>query len=213
VTQAVFQRAYLAEPLPLSRLSEPTDGAGLDLVQAGRLGRVHPQERALDAGFSELTTLSEQCEQFLHSSYLIDSYSNACSNCLAAILAWEAVVMSVIQGSVILESLRVGTRLSGLKLRVREIYRFLQEDPGPGQPDTWGVLEWEADEADAAEIAQAFSEVLDQPGWYVDFRSEQETFVVFPGRVFCYRRGDAAGRAEALAHAQTLQIPQLDWPV
>jgi hypothetical protein len=122
-------------------------------------------------------------------------------------------VTSVIQGSVILESLRTGTRLSGLKLRVREIYRFRQENPGPGQPGLWGVLEWEADEEDAEEIARAFSEVLDQPGWYVDFRSEQETFVVFPGRVFRYRRGDAAGRAEAQAHALTLQIPQLDWPV
>lgn len=119
----------------------------------------------------------------------------------------------VIQGSVILESLRPGTRLSGLKLRVREIYRFRQENAGPGQPDLWGVLEWEADAADAAEIAQAFSKVLDQPGWYVDFRSEQETFVVFPGRVFRYRRGDIAGRAEAQAHARTLRIPQLDWPV
>ena len=120
---------------------------------------------------------------------------------------------SVIQGSMILESLQVGTRLSGLNLRVREIYRFRQENPGPGQPGLWGVLEWEADEADAAEIATAFSEVLDQPGWYVDFRSDRETFVVFPGRVFRYRRGDAAGRAEALAHARSLQIPQLDWPV
>lgn len=120
---------------------------------------------------------------------------------------------SAVQGSVILESLRVGTRLSGLKLRVREIYRFRQENPGPGQPSLWGVLEWEADEEDAEEIARAFSEVLDQPGWYVDFRSEQETFVVFPGHVFRYRRGDAAGRAEAQAHARTLQIPQLDWPV
>lgn len=120
---------------------------------------------------------------------------------------------SAVQGSVILESLRVGTRLSGLKLRVREIYRFRQENPGPGQPSLWGVLEWEADEEDAEEIARAFSEVLDQPGWYVDFRSEQETFVVFPGHVFRYRRGDAAGRAEAQAHARILQIPQLDWPV
>lgn len=121
--------------------------------------------------------------------------------------------MDVIQGAVILESLRVGTRLTGLKLRVREIYRFRQENVGPGQPDTWGVLEWEADEADAAEVAQAFSEVLDQPGWYVDFRSGQETFVVFPGRVFRYPRGDTAGRAAAQDHARTLQIRQLDWPV
>jgi hypothetical protein len=49
VTQAVFQGADLTEPLPFSRLSEPADGAGLDLVQARQLGGVDPEERALNA--------------------------------------------------------------------------------------------------------------------------------------------------------------------
>jgi hypothetical protein len=42
VTQAVFQGADLTEPLPFSRLSEPADGAGLDLVQTRQLGGVDP---------------------------------------------------------------------------------------------------------------------------------------------------------------------------
>jgi hypothetical protein len=54
VTQAVFQGADLAEPLPFLRLCEPTDGAGLNQLQARQLSRVYPQEPALDAGFSEL---------------------------------------------------------------------------------------------------------------------------------------------------------------
>ena len=41
------------------------------------------------------------------------------------------------------------------------------------------------------------------------------TFVVFPGRIFRYPRGDRAGRAEAEAYGRQLAIPetQLDWPV
>ena len=57
VTQAVFQGADLAEPLPFSRLGEPADGAHLDLVQARQLGGVDTQERALDAPLTELTTM------------------------------------------------------------------------------------------------------------------------------------------------------------
>jgi hypothetical protein len=67
-------------------------------------------------------------------------------------------------------------------------------------------------ETEAAALAEAFAGALAQPGWYVDFRSPSETFVVFPGRVFRYPRGD--GRAHAQAHGRQLGVPeaQLDWP-
>jgi len=57
--------------------------------------------------------------------------------------------------------------------------------------------------------------VLDQPGWYADFRSDTETFVVFPGRVFRYHRGDAAARAATQTYGSQLGIPQpqLDWTI
>jgi len=56
--------------------------------------------------------------------------------------------------------------------------------------------------------------VLDDSGWYVDFRSADETFVVFAGRVFRYRRRDKRRRAEAEAYARARGVPQaqLDWP-
>jgi hypothetical protein len=55
--------------------------------------------------------------------------------------------------------------------------------------------------------------VLDGPGWYADFHDEHESFVIFPGRVFRYWRGDAAARAEAQEYGRGLKIPepQLDW--
>jgi hypothetical protein len=66
----------------------------------------------------------------------------------------------------------------------------------------------------AHRLASALADVLDDKGWYVDFRSRDETFVVFVGRVFRYRRGDEGGRAEAEAHARRCGVPdaQLDWP-
>ena len=116
-------------------------------------------------------------------------------------------------GALIMESLRAEARLSDLNLTVREIYRFRPEGTATYQPDTWAVVEFEVSDADAPVLAEAFAGVLDQPGWYVAFRSAAETFVVFPGQVFRYERGDEAGRAEAQAHGRTVGVPerQLDW--
>lgn len=121
----------------------------------------------------------------------------------------------MIEGTLIAESLRVGTNLEDLKLTVRKISRFQAQGITPDQVGIWTTLDFAADEAEAENLAQAFAGALDQPGWYVDFRSPAETFVVFPGRIFRYPRGDDAGRADAEAHGRGLAIPepQLDWPV
>ena len=49
----------------------------------------------------------------------------------------------------------------------------------------------------------------------MNFQSPVSSFVVFPGQIFRYPRGDAAGRAEAQAYGRQLAIPepQLDWTV
>ncbi|MGW4987603.1 hypothetical protein ACWEQ3_08120 [Streptomyces mirabilis] len=116
-------------------------------------------------------------------------------------------------GSLIVESLKVGTHLKDLRIEAREIYRFRPENVGPGQPDVWTVIEFSVAAARAAEVAEAISGALDQPGWYADLRSADETFVVFPGRVLRYPRGDRTARAEARALGWTFGVPehQLDW--
>jgi hypothetical protein len=121
----------------------------------------------------------------------------------------------MVEGTLIAESLRVGTNLDNLKLTVRKISRLRPGNTTADQPEIWTLLDFEADEAEADELAPAFADALDQPGWYVDFRSPAETFVVFPGRIFRYPRGDDARRAEAEAYGRQLAIPetQLDWPV
>ena len=121
----------------------------------------------------------------------------------------------MIEGTLIAESLRVGTTLDSLRLTVRKISRYRARGTTPDQPDIWTTLDFQADEADAGGLAQAFAEALDQPSWYVNFESPAESFVMFPGRIFRYPRGDQAGRAEAQAHGRRLGIPepQLDWTV
>jgi hypothetical protein len=76
------------------------------------------------------------------------------------------------------------------------------------------LIVFEIDDHDAPEVASALADVLEDGGWYVDFHSPEETFVVFAGRVFRYRRGDERRRAEAEAYARARGVPQaqLDWP-
>jgi hypothetical protein len=59
-------------------------------------------------------------------------------------------------GALILESVRVGSRLNDLNLVVREIYRFRREDATADQPETWSVLEFEVSDDDAPQVAEAF---------------------------------------------------------
>jgi hypothetical protein len=131
----------------------------------------------------------------------------------AACGGWEEIFM--IEGTLIAESLRVGTNLENLKLTVRKISRYRAQGTTPGQPGIWTTLDFEAEVAGAGELAQAFAGVLERPGWYVNFESPVESFVVFPGRIFRYPRGDEAGRAAAQAYGRQLAIPepQLDWTV
>jgi hypothetical protein len=121
----------------------------------------------------------------------------------------------VIEGTLIAESLRVGTTLENLTLTVRKISRYRAQETTADQPGIWTTLDFEASEACADELAQAFADALGQPGWYVNFQSPTESFVIFPGRIFRYPRGGEAGRAEAQAYGRQLAIPepQLDWTV
>ena len=68
-------------------------------------------------------------------------------------------------GALIVESMRVGTRLGDLNIVVRELYRFQPEGTTADQPGTWSVLEFDVSDDDAPDLADAFASVLSQPGW------------------------------------------------
>jgi len=86
----------------------------------------------------------------------------------------------MIEGTLIAASLRVGTVLEDLELTVRKISRYRAGGTTPDQPEIWTTLDFQAKETQAEVLARTFSGALDQPGWYVNFESPAENFVVFP---------------------------------
>ena len=69
------------------------------------------------------------------------------------------------------------------------------------QPKIWTFLDFEAPDDRADEVAATLADaLLPDDGWYADFTVAGDHVVVFAGRVFRYRLGDTAGRAQAVAY-------------
>jgi hypothetical protein len=118
-------------------------------------------------------------------------------------------------GNLLAESLRKDAPLEAVPLAVRKIWRADAGDPAADQPLTWTFIEFEIPDDSVDALAAALARGL-QPGpWYCDFRSEQETFVVFANRIFRYPRGDQSAREEAEGYARSVGVPetQVDWRV
>jgi hypothetical protein len=118
-------------------------------------------------------------------------------------------------GALIGESLCVGTSLEGVPIVVDKIVRAECGDVSIGQPLTWTFIEFHVPVEHVETWADKLSAVLDErQGWYCDFRSPGETFVVFAGKVFRYPRGEVSGRSMAADYGRSLGVPeaQLDWP-
>ena len=117
------------------------------------------------------------------------------------------------KGTLIVESLKVGSTLRALDLVVHEIRRFATSGVPEYQPSVWTVLEFEASDQLADSLASTLADWLDEPGWYANFSTLTETFVIYPSRIFHYERQDERGRAEAQAYGRLLGVPepQLDW--
>lgn len=118
-------------------------------------------------------------------------------------------------GGLIAESLRVGGVLEGVSLTVTKVWRGDVGDVEAGQPRTWTILDFAVADQDVEPLAIALEGALEpRCGWYCDFRTDTETFVIFAGRSFRYPRGDDSGRAKAAEYARSVGVPeaQLDWP-
>jgi hypothetical protein len=120
----------------------------------------------------------------------------------------------MVNGRIILESLRVGAELVVPDLRVVRVGRH---DAGGSasaeQPAVWTLLDVEAPDERAGQLAESLAAALDGRGWYADFRVGAEHVVVFPDHVFRYAVGDVDGRAGAVRHGRAAGVPehQLDW--
>ncbi|MFI5674292.1 hypothetical protein [Streptomyces cellulosae] len=122
----------------------------------------------------------------------------------------------MITGYVIGESLRPGAAFESPGLRLRKVSRVDSADTATdAQPRMWTFVEWESDGDDIDGLARALADALEpENGWYADFTVGDERVVAFAGKVFRYRHGDTAARAEAIAYGRSAGTPehQLDWP-
>ena len=122
----------------------------------------------------------------------------------------------MLRGTLLAESLRPGADLRVAGLRLTRVSR--QDRSGSAaatQPPVWTILEFEAHDDAADTIALLLARaLLAEGGWYADFTVGGDHVVVFADRIFRYRRGDPAGRAEAVAYGRSVGVPsgQLDWP-
>ena len=118
-----------------------------------------------------------------------------------------------LRGAIVCESLKPGTTLEGYELRVVRMSRFEVSDNAEYQPSVWTLIEFEASDEDSDALVQRLAKDLASPGWYANWNSETEAVLVFPEKVFRYKRGSKAGRAKAQKYAIDCGVPktQLDW--
>lgn len=81
------------------------------------------------------------------------------------------------------------------------------------QPTTWTALSFEVEDSQADAISGKLSRALKPQGWYINASTDTHVYVIFPGKVFKYRKGDSLQREEAKRHGRSIGIPesQLDW--
>ena len=118
-------------------------------------------------------------------------------------------------GRLLTESLRPGADISVADLHVTRIERVdVSGSTSPTQPDVWTFVDFEIPDDRVDELTAALvAALLPDDGWYADYQSPTEHVVVFAGRSFRYRKGDARARDEALAFGRAAGTPehQLDW--
>lgn len=121
----------------------------------------------------------------------------------------------MLRGAFLAESLRVGASLEVPGLRLTRVARSdVSGSATPGQPSVWTLLEFEAADGVADQLADAFAgSLLAEGGWYANFTVGDVHVVVFAGRVFRHKSGDRSRRAEAEEYARQVGVPkhQMDW--
>ena len=125
----------------------------------------------------------------------------------------DGMKTGTLRGAIICESLKPGTNLDGYELRITKWRRYEVANPAEWQPSIWTMIEFEAPEDDSDALAIRLSKDLASPGWYANWNTHAQAVVVFPDKIFRYKRGDAAGRKRAQKYGADAGVPepQLDW--
>ncbi|MPY56146.1 hypothetical protein [Streptomyces spongiae] len=120
----------------------------------------------------------------------------------------------MLEGVLIAESLLAGAELTGIPLQITKLTRVEMTNVGDAQPRLWTLLDFTAEEAGARHFADQLTSCLPSTGgWYTDFHTPSDTFVIFANKVFRYPPGQAEDRREAQDYSRSVGVPeqQLDW--
>jgi len=98
------------------------------------------------------------------------------------------------------------------RFRVTKTETWNIQNPADYQPSVWTAISFEVEENQADLLVKALSESL-KPRWFIDASTDTTVYVIFPGKVFKYPKGDGAQRELARQYGISLDIPerQLDW--
>lgn len=99
------------------------------------------------------------------------------------------------------------------RLQVTKIETWNIQNPDPNQPPVWTAVHFEAEDGLADALAADLSRALKPEAWFIDAHTASRVYVIFPGKVFIYEKGNAEMRRAAIQHGLALGIPerQLDW--
>lgn len=122
----------------------------------------------------------------------------------------KGVKPQMMHGLLLQESLADTGVLDLIHVTRREIWQVKNAEPY--QPLVWTAISFEADDRQGDVIVHAFSQALKR-GWYINASTETHVYVVFPDRVFKYRKGDASQReaVKAFGRESGIAESQLDW--
>lgn len=114
-------------------------------------------------------------------------------------------------GVLLKESLKDDAILSILVITKEEQWDV--DNATEDQPKQWTAVYYEGKEEDADEIAKKLGESLKKGQWYTNFSASSKEFIIFPGKVFIYEKGDSNSATLAKEHGRSIGIPesQLDW--
>lgn len=111
----------------------------------------------------------------------------------------------MLSGLILKESLSDLSLLDVLQVTKTEIWQV--SNAVSWQPSTWTAVSFEADEAQADQLAEQMSRAL-KPMWYINASTDELVYVVFQDRVFKYRKGDANQRAAVQAYGRQAGVPE-----
>ena len=116
----------------------------------------------------------------------------------------------MLKGLLLKESLIQLDILNRLQVTGSETWNI--QNPADYQPSVWTAVRFETDDRQADHLAEELSRFL-KPRWFIDASTDSLVYVIFPGKVFKYPKGDQEQREVARQYGLRLEIPerQLDW--